>query len=82
MVGWHHQLNGHEFEQILGDGVLQESLESCSPRGHKELDSTDWWNSDNNEAREKSSPRLKTEGDVGGTGRGGRIASPTQWTWI
>ena len=41
MAGWHHQLNGHEFEQILGDGVLQESLESCSPWGHKELDTTE-----------------------------------------
>ena len=28
MVGWHHQLNGHEFEQALGDGEVQESLES------------------------------------------------------
>ena len=30
MVGWHHQLNGHEFEQILGDGEGQESLACCS----------------------------------------------------
>ena len=38
MVGWHHRLNGHEFEQALGDGDGQESLASCSLWGHKELD--------------------------------------------
>ena len=44
MVGWHHQLDGHEFEQ--GPGVCdgQGSLVSCSPRGHKELDTTQWLN--------------------------------------
>ena len=31
MVGWHHRLNGHEFEQALGDGEGQGSLASCSP---------------------------------------------------
>ena len=31
MVGWHHQLNGHEFEQALGDGEGQRSLACCSP---------------------------------------------------
>ena len=35
LVGWHHQLNGHEFEQTLGDGEGQRSLVCCSPRGHK-----------------------------------------------
>ena len=40
MVGWHHQLNGHEFEQTLGDSEGQVSLGCCSPRGHKELDMT------------------------------------------
>ena len=38
MVGWHHQLNGHEFEQISGDSEGQGSLACCSPWGHKELD--------------------------------------------
>ena len=38
MVGWHHHLNGHEFEQILGDSEGQGSLACCSPWGHKELD--------------------------------------------
>ena len=36
MVGWHHRLNGHEFEQALGDGEGQRSLACCSPRGHIE----------------------------------------------
>ena len=31
MVGWHHRLNGHEFEQILGDSEGHGSLVSCSP---------------------------------------------------
>ena len=31
MVGWHHQLNGHEFEQAPGDGEGQGSLVCCSP---------------------------------------------------
>ena len=38
MAGWHHQLNGHEFEQALGVGEGQGSLVCCSPRGRKELD--------------------------------------------
>ena len=39
-VGWHHWLNGHEFEQALGDGEGQGSLECCSPWGRKKLDMT------------------------------------------
>ena len=35
MVGWHHLLNGHEFEQTLISSEGQGSLESCSPWGHK-----------------------------------------------
>ena len=38
MVGWHHRLDGHEFEQALGVGDGQRSLACCSPWGHKELD--------------------------------------------
>ena len=41
MVGWHHQLNGHEFEQALGVGDGQGGLECCSPRGYKEWDGTE-----------------------------------------
>ena len=38
MVGWHRRLNGHEFEQALGDGEGQRSLACFSPWGQKELD--------------------------------------------
>ena len=41
MVGWHHCLKGHKFEQVLGDGEGQESLECWSPWGHKESDTTE-----------------------------------------
>ena len=41
MVGWHHRLNGHEFEQALGDGEGQGRPECCSLRGHKESDVTE-----------------------------------------
>ena len=41
MVGRHHWLNGHEFEQTLGDSEGQGSLACCSPWGHKELDTTE-----------------------------------------
>ena len=40
MVGWHHGLNGHEFEQAPGVGDGQGSLVCCSPWGHKESDTT------------------------------------------
>ena len=40
MVGWHHRLNGHEFEQALVAGGGQGGLVCCSPWGHKELDTT------------------------------------------
>ena len=38
MIGWHHQLVGHEFKQALGVGDGQESLACCSHWGRKELD--------------------------------------------
>ena len=41
MVGWHHQLNGPEFEQTLGDSEGLGSLACCSPWGHKESDTTE-----------------------------------------
>ena len=41
MVGWHHQLDGHEFEQAPGDGDGQGSLACSSPWGRKELDTTE-----------------------------------------
>ena len=44
MVGWHHWLSGHEFEQALGVGDGQESLACCSPLGLKESDVTEQLN--------------------------------------
>ena len=41
MVGWHQQLNGHGFEQTLGDGEGQGGLVCCIPWGHKELNTTE-----------------------------------------
>ena len=40
MVGWHHQLDGHEFKQTPVDSEGQGSLVCCSPWGHKDLDVT------------------------------------------
>ena len=40
MIGWHHRLKGHEFEQTPGDGERQGSPECCSPWDLKELDTT------------------------------------------
>ena len=44
MAGWHHWLDGHESEQAPGAGDGQGSLVCCSPRGHKESDTTEWLN--------------------------------------
>ena len=44
MVGWHHQLNGHEFEQAAGVGDGQGGLACCSSGGHKESDMTEQLN--------------------------------------
>ena len=44
MVVWHHQLDGHEFEQTPGVGDGQGSLVCCSPWGHKKSGTTEWLN--------------------------------------
>ena len=44
MVGWHHRLNGHEFEQALGVGDGQGSLACFNPWGYKESDMTEHLN--------------------------------------
>ena len=54
MVGWHHQLNGHEFEQASGDGEGQESLACCSLWRYKESDTTEQLNNSNKIQEEKS----------------------------
>ena len=49
MVGWHHQLNGHEFEQTPGDSEGQGSLACCSSWSCKESDTTYRLNNNNNQ---------------------------------
>ena len=51
MVGWHHRLNGHEFEPTLGDREGQGGLVCCSPWGRKECDTTKRLN--NNRTKER-----------------------------
>ena len=46
IVGWHHQLTGHEFEQTPGDSEGQGSLVCCSPWGRKESDMAERLNND------------------------------------
>ena len=41
VVGWHHRLNGYEFQQTFGDRDGQGSLVCCSPCHHKKLDTTE-----------------------------------------
>ena len=48
MVGWHHQFNGHKFEQAPGNGDGQGSLACCSPWGCKESDTTEQLNNSKN----------------------------------
>ena len=60
MAEWHHRLNGHEFEQALGDSEGQGSLARCSPWGHKESDTTERLNNNTSfkaEARPSASSR-------------------------
>ena len=60
MVGWHHLLSGHEFEQTPGDGEGQESLVCFSPWGHKESNTTWGLNSNNNPQLPLESPLATT----------------------
>ena len=59
MVGWHHRLNGHEFEQAPGNSEGQGSLGCCSPWGSKESDLTERLN---NNSLEKA---VREEGKQG-----------------
>ena len=47
MVGWHHLLNGHEFEQTQGHSEGQRSLACCSLWGHKQSDMNEPLNNNN-----------------------------------
>ena len=44
MAGWHHRLDGHEFEWTPGVGDGQGGLACCDSQGHKESDTTEWLN--------------------------------------
>ena len=61
VVGWHHLLDGHGFEQALGDGEGQGGLACCSPWGCEELDTTehlDNRNSDDARSYKHTAPSL------------------------
>ena len=60
-VGWHHQINGHEFEQAPGDGEGQGRLACCSPWGHKELDMTQRLNNEKTTLRVDSKSLLSVK---------------------
>ena len=61
MVGWHHQLKGHEFEHTLGDSEGQGSLACCSPRGRKESDTAEGLNNNKrNKGDVPGGPVVKT----------------------
>ena len=51
MVGWHHQLNEHEYEQTLGNSEGQERLACFSPQACKELDTTGPMNNNSRQIR-------------------------------
>ena len=59
VVGLHHRLDGHEFDQALGVGEGKESLACCSPWGCKESDTTEWLNN-NMQANKSPGPDVFT----------------------
>ena len=59
MVGWHHRLNGHEFEQAPGNGEGQGGLVCFGPRGYKESDMTERLN--NNKSSQRSDGETNME---------------------
>ena len=76
MAGWHHRLNGHEFEWSLGVGDRQGGLVCCDSWGHKESDTTEWlnWTEKTNkwkpcEHRTEECPRtrMRTSGETNST---------------
>ena len=54
-VGWHHGVNGHEYEQSLGDSEGRGNLACCSPWGRKESDTTERLNNINMVSRNEPS---------------------------
>ena len=60
MVGWHHQFNGHKFEQTLGDSEGQGSLVCCCSWCHKDSDTTEQLNNNNNIWKKRYEPLVGT----------------------
>ena len=54
MVGWHHRLDGHEFEEALENGDGQRSLACCCLWGHKESDMTEQLSNNNTSQKSRS----------------------------
>ena len=75
MVGWHHWLNGHEFEHTSGDNEGQGSLECCNPWGRKVLDTTEQLN--NNPSNSLGAIPIKAFTLVGYI-----INNKYQWIWF
>ena len=71
MAGWHHLLDGHEFEQAPGVGDGQGSLVCCSPWGHREWDTT---------KRLNNNRETNTRGNAGFRRRGRKRPTPSLQT--
>ena len=70
MVGWHHRLNGHEFEQAPGVGEGQGSLACCGSRGHKESDTSEPLSSN-----DKWTDKKEKKCIIGGKGKSSYLAA-------
>ena len=81
MVGWHHQLNGHEFEQALGDSEGQGSLVCCSSWGCKKLDTTEWLNNNASLSNNTTTYQLWSTGVYGILWVGNQISFLQQPLW-
>ena len=57
MAGWHHRLNGHEFEQTRGESEGQGDLACCSPWGCKESDVTERLNKNNTTTQQQTTTK-------------------------
>ena len=83
MVGWHHWLNGHEFELTPGVGDGQGGMVCHSPWGHKELDTIEWLNWTDNSVGKESACNAGDPSLIPGWGRSDRggIVYPLQSSW-
>ena len=84
MVGWHHWLNGHEFELTPGVGDGQGGMVCHSPWGHKELDTIEWLNWTDNSVGKESACNAGDPSLIPGWGRSDRggIVYPLQYSGL